>query len=301
MKKIIISLVIAYIFCPGIFFVANAVFASQNEDKALDELAQKMLSKPDKLKGKRICMFKFTSIEGKETQEGAKISRLLMERLIDNDFLKFVDRSELAKIVGEQELEQSGLVDRALTDEGSKLLPIDLMITGTFARINNKAHISAKVLNANTGEVYIAKSAEYDETGQIMAESTKAKSGDAALSGTETGGSPEAVALFKNSPEKLERINQTFFNLERMSEKRPLLFLMAVLDKPEMDKIEKDKPRLATAIKERRTQLEKKEPVVLRKIGKLKKGIQIMKESYPSRYELIMKKKTEVLNRRPQR
>jgi hypothetical protein len=283
-NKTLQAFIIALFINTNFFNLTVIAFADVNEDKALDEVAQALLSKSDRLKGKQIGMFRFTSLDGKETTDGARVSQCLLERLINRGSLKFVDRSELAKIVGEQELQQSGLVDSELVNEKPKILPIEYMITGTVTHINKKGHISARILNAGTGEIFAAKSSEYITDSDISSKD-----------------SPEAIAIYKKSPEELDKMNRVFFNLQQMSEKRPLVFLIAVLNNTEIEQLEKDKPRLAKAIKKRRADIRWDKPGVQTKIDHLKTGLAAMKTSYPSRYDQIMQRKNEVIAHLPKK
>jgi hypothetical protein len=284
MKRQIFMLIISLFFYAGMPAITSIAFAEPNEDKALNELAQNMLSQSDKLKGKRIGVFKFTSIEGKETPEGARVSQSLLERLMANSSLTFIERSELHKIIAENELGQTGLIDSSLTNESGKILPIDLMITGTFVQLNTKVNISARVVNANTAELITAKSCQYDTKQNI-------KSTD----------SPEAVALFKKSPDTLDQINRAFFNLQKMSENAPLVFLITVLDKSELERLENSRPKSAELLRKRIEKLKQENPQRFQKIADLRKGLAAMKESFPKRYATIMEKKTEIFNDRLKR
>ena len=284
-KKLFFSVIIIIFAFISIQCFESISFAASNEDKALDEVAQAMLLKADKLKGKRIGIFKFTSLEGKESPEGARISQCILERLMKNDSLTFVDRSELKKIVGEQELQQSGLVDPDLVSETGKVLPIDYMITGTFVYIKTKGHISARILKAATGEIYIAKSTEY------VTETQKESSKD----------SKEAIEIYKASPDKLDRLNRVFYNLMEMSEKRPYVFLVTVINDKEFEQLEKRKPKFAERIKKRRLEIRWEKPGLQMKIDRLRDGLTSMKKMYPSRYEQVMQKKKEMIANPPAR
>ncbi len=284
MKRQIFMIIISLFFYADIPAITSIAFAEPNEDKALNELAQNMLSQSDKLKGKRIGVFKFTSIEGKETPEGARVSQSLLEKLMANSSLTFIERSELHKIITENELGQTGLIDSSLTNESGKILPIDLMITGTFVQLNTKVNISARVVNANTAELITAKSCQYDTKQNVK-----------------TTDSPEAVALFKQSPDTLDKINRVFFNLQKMSENAPLVFLITVLDKSELEKLENNRPKSAELLRKRIEKLKQENPQRFQKIADLRKGLAVMKESFPKRYDVIMEKKTEILNDRLKR
>jgi hypothetical protein len=284
MKRQIFMIIISLFFYADIPAITSISFAEPNEDKALNELAQNMLSQSDKLKGKRIGVFKFTSIEGKETPEGARVSQTLLEKLMANSSLTFIERSELHKIITENELGQTGLIDSSLTNESGKILPIDLMITGTFVQLNTKVNISARVVNANTAELITTKSCQYDTKQNVK-----------------TTDSPEAVALFKQSPDTLDKMNRVFLNLQKMSENAPLVFLITVLDKSELERLENNRPKSAELLRKRIEKLKQENPQRFQKIADLRKGLAEMKDSFPKRYDIIMAKKTEIFNNRLKR
>jgi hypothetical protein len=281
-KRIFFLSILSLFFLANMLLFTSIAFSDPSEDKALDELAQKMLSDTDKLKGKRIGLFKFTSIEGKETPNGARVSDSLLERLIGKSSLKFIDRTELKKIIAENELEQTGLIDTSLVNESGKILPIDLMITGTFAQINTEVTISARVVNAKTGELAMVKSCRYNSM--------------------QAGGSTdsaEAIALFKKSPDTMDELNRVYLNLKKMSERAPLVFLIVTMDKSEIAGLEKKNIRLSEAVHNRIKMMQNESPEIRKKISNLRKGLAVMKESFPTRYNELMVKKSEVINYPP--
>lgn len=252
-----------------------------NEDEAVKKLATDIYSKYEILKDKRIGAFDFSTLDGKDIPEGKRLSNKLLETLIKKSGLKFVERSEIDKILEAQGIEQTGIIDTETIKESGKVLSIDVMINGTIARVNNHGELSVKVVDITTGEIYIASSTDFFPEKSFSFKKN-----------------PVILNPHRKSPEKVETINRTFFILDRLSRERPLIFLLSVLDRYDMENIARDNPRLAQAIKKTRQRLPQKEPQLDRRITQLKDELKLAKDIYPERYKALMNRKAEIVNKR---
>ena len=155
MKKTLILL-------PVLILILSTIFCGQTaqkksgtneltEDGAVQKIANQMFNKSTLLSNKKLSVFNFTNLEGKETAEGKRIANKLLEKLIQKSSFKLVERSEIDKILKEQGMEQTGIVDKDIVKDSGKVLPIDSMITGIVAQINGGGEISVKIVDISTG------------------------------------------------------------------------------------------------------------------------------------------------------
>lgn len=70
-----------------------------------------------------------------------------------------VEREELQKLVAEQELALSGLLDESRAPEVGKLLSADILVYGSFAAVGAELRLDAKAVRVETGAVVAAASA----------------------------------------------------------------------------------------------------------------------------------------------
>ena len=72
--------------------------------------------------------------------------------------LKMVERADLAKIIAEMGLSQSGLVDESSIKEAGKLLGADLLLIGSFNQgFGGEMRIDARLVKVETGETMKAE------------------------------------------------------------------------------------------------------------------------------------------------
>ena len=148
---------------PGVKRVAVLDFGEENNNyyydrydgrgkKTTDQLIQEWMKEDKGIEQVAVSMFK---VEAGETfQKGVKTS-----------IFSFVERSEMERIIKEQRLGMTGLIDDSQAAQVGKILGIDAIITGstywkessensTAKRVKKvKATISMKIISVNTGEV----------------------------------------------------------------------------------------------------------------------------------------------------
>ncbi|MDY6935419.1 MAG: FlgO family outer membrane protein [Spirochaetota bacterium] len=285
MNRSIVLISAAIIMMSTILYCSKSAVISSNsdrfnEDEAIERLATDIYSKYEILKNKRIGVFDFSALDNKDTTEGIRLSKKLLEQLTKKDGLQFVERSEIDKILQAQGIEQAGIVDPNAVKDSGKVLSIEVMINGTITRINNQTELSIKVVDISSGEIYLA-------TGTRFIPATY-------YSHREGLRNP---AQNKKTPGKVQIINRTFFALERLSRDRPVIFLLSVVEEHDMNIIKKRKPRLARVIMRRKEIIHNRDPQLRKKITQLREGLRLIKDHAPDRYEIIMKKKVELITK----
>jgi predicted transcriptional regulator len=252
-----------------------------DENSAVDKISSDIYEKHNLLKGKRIGIFSFTSLDGKEITEGKKFSAKLLESLMKKGDLRFVERSEIDKVINAQGFEQTGIVDPETVKESGKVLSIDVMISGNLARMPEYGELSVKAVDISSGEIYFASSVRFRPSRKF----------------SNTEKNPKIVSLHRTAPDKIEMINRTFYILDKLSKQKPVGFLLAVIDKSDIETISKQNPNLSMELK-RRKNIIQKNPELKKRILKLRRGVKLIRENEPERYDIIMKRKVELINRK---
>ncbi len=252
-----------------------------DENSAVDKISSDIYEKRNLLKGKRIGIFNFTSLEGKDITEGKKFSTKLLERLMKKGDLRFVERSEIDKVIKAQGFEQTGIVDPETVKESGKVLPIDVMISGNLARMPEYGELSVKAVDISSGEIYFASSVRFRPRRKF----------------SKTEKNPKIVSLHRTAPDKIEFMNRTFYILQKLRKQKPVGFLLAVIKRPDIQRINKQNPRLSRELK-RRKNIINKNPQLKKRVLRLRRGVKLIRENDPERYAIIMKRKMELINRK---
>ena len=287
MKKIISS-VSFVVFISLLILSCSSVGQSRsdqellNEDDAIERLASDISMKSDILKDKKIGIFYFSTLEGKENAAGKRLSKKLLEKLIKNGGLIFVERSEIDKLLKAQGIEQTGIVDTESIKESGKVYSIDVMINGTIARVNKNGELSIKAVNLSTGQIYLVSSVNFTPSKNLSIKEN-----------------PTLTNLNRESPEKLEIINRTFFMLEKLSQNRPVIFLMSVMNREDVQIIRQQNPKLGRVIKRTSDQIRINDPQLGRTIQRLRKGLEIVRDHTPEKFEILMRKKEKLISASP--
>jgi hypothetical protein len=108
------------------------------------------------LGGNVLVVAPLTYPDGIKSIEGALVSERLLEALAEGGFVKVVERTMLDKVLDEQKLAASGLVDPATAVRVGKLLGARGMLTGTAMDQGENLEVHVRLLNIETGEVAFA-------------------------------------------------------------------------------------------------------------------------------------------------
>ena len=111
------------------------------------------------------------SERGREVSElGSKVTDLLFAELVTNADLYLVDREELDKVLKEQELSASGLVNPQEANKLGQLTGAKILVTGSVLQTGNQLVLVAKVIGTETSRVLgaSAKGSVKDELGDLV-------------------------------------------------------------------------------------------------------------------------------------
>lgn len=100
------------------------------------------------------AIFDFETSGDALSGRGKEVAILLNANLSSADHVFLVEREELAKLLGEQELGRSGLVSPETSAKIGNLTGAKVLITGRLFQNAGKYFMVAKVMSAETGRVY---------------------------------------------------------------------------------------------------------------------------------------------------
>jgi TolB-like protein len=104
--------------------------------------------------------------------EGSKVSDLLFAKLATDPRLMLVDREDVKKLLEEQELNLSGLINPQQATKAGQLTGAKLLITGSVLQVDNTVYLVAKIIGTETSRVVGAsvKGNVRDDLGKLVDE-----------------------------------------------------------------------------------------------------------------------------------
>lgn len=100
-----------------------------------------------------LAIFPFQERGTEVKGQGAKVTDILFAELVANPDLILVDREDLKKLIDEQELNLSGLVNPAEANKVGHLTGARILVTGSVLQTDKTVYLIAKLIGTETGRV----------------------------------------------------------------------------------------------------------------------------------------------------
>jgi TolB-like protein len=127
-------------------------------DKQIDILSEQIISSLTVQKSTKVAVIEFTNLEGKVTGLGKYLAEELTTRLFLTGRFQIVERRLMNKMIDEQKLNASGLIDEKNAIKFGSILGVDALTTGTIADLNSSVKINARLIATRTGSVFAVAS-----------------------------------------------------------------------------------------------------------------------------------------------
>lgn len=105
------------------------------------------------------CRARLCDDRGKLEPEGIGtiLSEYFITSIVKSGRFEVVERAMLQKIIAEQNLSTTGLVDESTASQLGKLLGVDVIITGSILNLRNSIDINARILSVQSGSIIAAE------------------------------------------------------------------------------------------------------------------------------------------------
>lgn len=185
---------------------ADSPGSQKGLDQQMADLSQQISREFESSTRKTIAVVEFTDLKG----EVSDLERFLSEELITGLYqtrkFKVIERQLLNKIIAEQKLSLTGPIDPASAKRLGKLLGVDAIVSGTVADLGDKLRINARLISAETGEVFAAASTTITKDSSVTALIGKGR-----ISSPDGGDKP---AEAQRQPVKTQKVDKEFFTIE---------------------------------------------------------------------------------------
>jgi TolB-like protein len=134
--------------------------ANDTLEQRLDSLARKISDNLTENQKRTIAVVEFSDLKGNVTNFGRFLSEELITRLYQTKKFKVIERQQLNKIIAEQKLSLTGLVDPASAQKLGRVLGVDSIVFGSISDLVKTLKINARLIGTETGEVFAAAQIE---------------------------------------------------------------------------------------------------------------------------------------------
>jgi TolB-like protein len=115
-----------------------------------------------------IAVVEFADLQGRVTDFGRFLAEKLITRLYQTKKFKVIERQLLNKIVTEQKLSLTGMIDQSTAQRLGKLLGVDAIASGTVTDLGKTVDINARLINTQTGEIFAVASVEITKDDAVL-------------------------------------------------------------------------------------------------------------------------------------
>ncbi|MCK4359214.1 MAG: hypothetical protein KAW92_10835 [Candidatus Cloacimonetes bacterium] len=125
-----------------------------NLDNSLSDLTTQITNSITEDGKTKIAVIEFSDLEGNVTQFGKYLAEELITRLFRTKKFEVVERQLLNKIISEQKLSITGMIDENSAKELGRILGVDAIVSGTITDLGTSLKVNARIISTETGKVF---------------------------------------------------------------------------------------------------------------------------------------------------
>lgn len=130
--------------------------AQSEFDLKLESLASQIATSFSGAGKVKIAVFNFVDLQGGVSQLGMFLAEELITRLFKSGSFEVVERRLLDKVLEEQKMSTTGLLDISSAQKIGNILGVNAIVTGTVTDLQSSVKINARIIGADTGAVTAA-------------------------------------------------------------------------------------------------------------------------------------------------
>jgi TolB-like protein len=165
MKQFALS--IALLVCVG--QAAGYVHPQVTLDQRIGELSKQISDGLTENQKQTIAVVEFADLRGNVTDFGRFISEELITRLYQTKKFKVIERQLLNKVIAEQKLSLTGVIEQTAAQRLGKVLGVDAIASGTVTDLGKILRVNARLISTGTGEVFAVAVTEIAKDDSVLA------------------------------------------------------------------------------------------------------------------------------------
>jgi len=144
-----------------------------------------------------IAVVEFSDLRGNVTDFERFVAEQLITRLYQTGKVKVIERQLLNKVIAEQKLTLTGIVDPASYQKLGRLLGVDAIASGRVTDLGRSVIINARLIDTSTAEIFAVASVEVlkDDTIERLMNDDSSESRDGNWSGPRDRSKPRKINM----------------------------------------------------------------------------------------------------------
>ncbi|MFH1562991.1 MAG: FlgO family outer membrane protein [Nitrospirota bacterium] len=122
-------------------------------DERIDELVQQISSAMIEKKKVTIAVVEFTDLNGNVNEFSRYLAEELITRLFQTGKFKVIERRQLNKVIEEQKLSLTGMIDPDSAKTLGKILGVEAIVTGSMADLQDSVKLNARIIGTENADV----------------------------------------------------------------------------------------------------------------------------------------------------
>jgi len=127
---------------------------TNNLDNSLSDLTKQITNSITEDGKKKIAVIEFSDLDGNVTQFGKYLAEELITRLFRTKKFEVVERQLLNKVLSEQKLGITGIIDDESAIAIGKILGVDAIVSGSITDLGTSLKVNARVISTEKGKVF---------------------------------------------------------------------------------------------------------------------------------------------------
>ena len=204
-------------------------------DSQLDLLISQIVNSLAQNEKSKIAVMDFVDMQGQVTNLGRYMSEELTTRLYLTGQFEVIERQLLDKIVQEQQISMTGMVDESSAVELGKILGVDAIASGTIGDLGKSVKVNARLISAESGKLFSVASVEIPKTDKVKVLLSESIS-NTTTNATTNGATNATMKSKAAASQTVKKEGYTFELLEARKEGQTAICKMKITNTTQEDK-----------------------------------------------------------------
>lgn len=135
--------------------------------EGVDELVKQIIVSLQQRGKRRLAVVDFTHLDHSSSDLGRYLSERILTLLFASKRFQVIERNQLKKVMAEQRLSLSDLVDPKASTRLGNLLGVEVLATGSIADLGGEVEVNARLIATESGEVFAVATHSFRATSSL--------------------------------------------------------------------------------------------------------------------------------------
>ena len=136
--------------------------------QSVTRLSTQIAHKMDATHRTRIAVLDFNDLDDNTSVFGKYLAETLITDLFDSGKFQVVERRLLVRVLEENKLKSTGLIDPATVKKLGQVLGVDAIVSGTITELANHVAVNARLVATDTAAVFASASEEIEKDEDVI-------------------------------------------------------------------------------------------------------------------------------------